>query len=36
MIIRSTPFDHPDAVKLNDEVQLEYAERYGGEGDGTP
>ncbi|MGW1550682.1 GNAT family N-acetyltransferase, partial [Streptomyces sp. NPDC002346] len=22
-------FDHPDAVKLNDQVQLEYAERYG-------
>lgn len=30
------PFDHPDAVKLNDEVQLEYAERYGDEGDATP
>ncbi|URM91057.1 GNAT family N-acetyltransferase [Streptomyces sp. MRC013] len=36
MIIQPMPFDHPDAVKLNDEVQLEYAERYGGEGDGTP
>ena len=29
-------FDHPDARKLNDEVQLEYAERYGDEGDVTP
>jgi GNAT superfamily N-acetyltransferase len=28
-------FDHPDAVKLNDEVQLEYVERYG-DGDITP
>ncbi|WP_212912429.1 GNAT family N-acetyltransferase [Streptomyces sp. TS71-3] len=30
-------FDHPDAVKLNDRVLLEYAERYGdGDGDATP
>ncbi|MGW6457714.1 GNAT family N-acetyltransferase [Streptomyces sp. NPDC055078] len=40
MDVRPVPFDHPDAVKLNDEVQLEYVERYGsaggGEGDGTP
>ncbi|MCS0639329.1 GNAT family N-acetyltransferase [Streptomyces sp. LP05-1] len=36
MIIRPTAFDHPDAVKLNDEVQLEYARRYGDEGDLTP
>ncbi|MFJ3903279.1 GNAT family N-acetyltransferase [Streptomyces sp. NPDC090025] len=42
MDIRPTPFDHPDAVKLNDAVQLEYAVRYGdedgedGEGDLTP
>ncbi|MET8504580.1 GNAT family N-acetyltransferase [Streptomyces sp. NPDC004787] len=41
MDIRPTPFDHPDAVKLNDAVQLEYAERYAdddgdGEGDLTP
>ncbi|MFF0753401.1 GNAT family N-acetyltransferase [Streptomyces sp. NPDC004267] len=41
MNIRPTPFDHPDAVKLNDAVQLEYAERYAdddgeGEGDLTP
>lgn len=34
--LRPTPFDHPDAVKLNDRVQLEYAERYGDEGDVTP
>ncbi|MGW2084147.1 GNAT family N-acetyltransferase [Streptomyces sp. NPDC001880] len=36
MNIQSRPFDHPDAVKLNDQVQLEYAERYGDEGDVTP
>lgn len=40
MDFRPTPFDHPDAVKLNDEVQLEYGERYkedgGTEGDVTP
>ncbi|WP_329591615.1 GNAT family N-acetyltransferase [Streptomyces sp. NBC_01362] len=36
MIIHSRSFDHPDAVKLNDQVQLEYAERYGDEGDVTP
>ncbi|MEU4738016.1 MULTISPECIES: GNAT family N-acetyltransferase [Streptomyces] len=36
MIIRPMPFDHPDAVKLNDQVQLEYAERYDGDGDETP
>ncbi|MFF6995667.1 GNAT family N-acetyltransferase [Streptomyces sp. NPDC008313] len=36
MNIRPVRFDHPDAVKLNDEVQLEYAERYGDEGDVTP
>lgn len=35
MNIRPVSFDHPDAVKLNDRVQLEYAERYGGEGDET-
>ncbi|WP_330339470.1 GNAT family N-acetyltransferase [Streptomyces sp. NBC_00557] len=35
MIIRRARFDHPDAVKLNDEVQAEYAERYGDEGDAT-
>ncbi|MGW1407307.1 GNAT family N-acetyltransferase [Streptomyces sp. NPDC002403] len=36
MNIHSRPFDHPDAVELNDQVQLEYAERYGDEGDVTP
>jgi GNAT superfamily N-acetyltransferase len=29
-------FSHPDAVKLNDRVQREYAERYGDQGDVTP
>jgi GNAT superfamily N-acetyltransferase len=36
MIIHSRSFSHPDAVRLNDQVQLEYAERYGDEGDVTP
>ncbi|MDQ0795867.1 GNAT superfamily N-acetyltransferase [Streptomyces sp. B1I3] len=36
MLIQPRSFDHPDAVKLNDQVQLEYAERYGDEGDITP
>ncbi|MFE3518420.1 GNAT family N-acetyltransferase [Streptomyces sp. NPDC059166] len=36
MNIQPRPFDHPDAVKLNDMVQLEYAERYGDGGDVTP
>ncbi|MFF4094678.1 GNAT family N-acetyltransferase [Streptomyces sp. NPDC001834] len=37
MFIHPRPFDHADAVKLNDQVQREYAERYGdGEGDVTP
>ncbi|GAA2456632.1 GNAT family N-acetyltransferase [Streptomyces macrosporus] len=36
MRIVPTTFDHPDVVKLNDLVQQEYAERYGGEGDVTP
>ncbi|WP_328494617.1 GNAT family N-acetyltransferase [Streptomyces sp. NBC_00414] len=36
MDIRRVTFDHPDAVKLNDEVQGEYAVRYGDEGDVTP
>ncbi|MEU0739085.1 GNAT family N-acetyltransferase [Streptomyces sp. NPDC006134] len=35
MDIRPVPFDHPDAVKLNDEVQAEYAVRYGDGGDAT-
>ncbi|WP_190344453.1 GNAT family N-acetyltransferase [Streptomyces venezuelae] len=34
--LRAVPYDHPDAVKLNDQVQLEYQERYQGEGDATP
>ncbi|WP_328317957.1 GNAT family N-acetyltransferase [Streptomyces sp. NBC_00388] len=36
MNILPVRYDHPDAVKLNDQVQLEYAERYGDEGDITP
>ncbi|MFG2194351.1 GNAT family N-acetyltransferase [Streptomyces sp. NPDC048639] len=35
MQIRTVRFDHPDALKLNDQVQLEYAVRYG-DGDMTP
>ncbi|GAA4805313.1 GNAT family N-acetyltransferase [Streptomyces ziwulingensis] len=35
MDIRRVPFDHPDAMKLNDEVQAEYAVRYGDDGDAT-
>ncbi len=35
MDIRHVPFDHPDAVKLNDEVQAEYHVRYGDGGDAT-
>ncbi|MEU0452323.1 GNAT family N-acetyltransferase [Streptomyces sp. NPDC006129] len=35
MHIRRVSFDHPDAVKLNDEVQAEYAARYGDDGDAT-
>ncbi|MGP3947901.1 GNAT family N-acetyltransferase [Streptomyces sp. 7N604] len=36
MNIRRVSFGHPDAVRLNDRVQLEYAKRYGDEGDVTP
>lgn len=36
MNIHPCAFDHPDAVKLNDQVQLEYAARYDDEGDVTP
>ncbi|MEU3609058.1 GNAT family N-acetyltransferase [Streptomyces sp. NPDC035033] len=36
MHIQPTPYDHPDAVKLQDAVQAEYAVRYAGEGDATP
>ncbi|MFC7984255.1 GNAT family N-acetyltransferase [Streptomyces sp. NPDC057336] len=35
MNIRRVPFDHPDALKLNDEVQAEYDVRYGDGGDAT-
>ncbi|MFE9096562.1 GNAT family N-acetyltransferase [Streptomyces sp. NPDC007264] len=35
MFIRHVPFDHPDAVKLNDQVQAEYHLRYGDGGDAT-
>ncbi|MFK0156797.1 GNAT family N-acetyltransferase [Streptomyces sp. NPDC090499] len=35
MDIRPVAFDHPDAVKLNDEVQAEYQQRYGDGGDAT-
>jgi GNAT superfamily N-acetyltransferase len=36
MEFRPVSFDHPDAVMLNDRVQLEYHERYGDGGDVTP
>jgi GNAT superfamily N-acetyltransferase len=35
MNIRRVSFDHPDAVKLNDQVQTEYHVRYGDGGDAT-
>ena len=35
MNIRRVSFDHPDAGKLNDEVQAEYHVRYGDGGDAT-
>lgn len=35
MDIRQVPFDHPDAVKLDEEVQAEYHARYGDGGDAT-
>ncbi|MFI1969688.1 GNAT family N-acetyltransferase [Streptomyces cinnamoneus] len=35
MEIVPVAYDHPDAVKLSEQVQLEYVERYGG-GDDTP
>lgn len=34
--LQRVSFGHPDAIKLNDRVQLEYAERYGDDGDVTP
>ncbi|MET9604427.1 GNAT family N-acetyltransferase [Streptomyces sp. NPDC006512] len=33
--LRTVAYDHPDAVKLDAEVQLEYQERYEGDGDAT-
>ncbi|KNB54434.1 GNAT family N-acetyltransferase [Streptomyces caatingaensis] len=36
MRILPVAFDHPDAVKLNDEVQEEYRRRYHDDGDLTP
>ncbi|MCX2968158.1 MULTISPECIES: GNAT family N-acetyltransferase [Streptomyces] len=36
MQIAPIRYDHPDAQKLDAEVQQEYAERYGSEGDITP
>ncbi|MFE6690258.1 GNAT family N-acetyltransferase [Streptomyces sp. NPDC057743] len=36
MEIRPVRYDHPDAARLDEEVQREYARRYGGEGDVTP
>ncbi|MFD0270506.1 GNAT family N-acetyltransferase [Streptomyces sp. NPDC127106] len=33
--LRAVPYDHPDAIRLNDQVQLEYQVRYDGEGDAT-
>jgi GNAT superfamily N-acetyltransferase len=36
MEIRRVAFDHPDAIKLNAEVQHQYAELYDDEGDLTP
>ncbi|MET9551335.1 GNAT family N-acetyltransferase [Streptomyces sp. NPDC006645] len=35
MQIHQVPYDHPDAVKLDAEVQLEYAALYDSEGDAT-
>ncbi|WP_418957538.1 GNAT family N-acetyltransferase [Streptomyces tritici] len=36
MHIQSLRYDHPDAMKLDQDVQAEYVERYGDEGDATP
>ncbi|MGW0391143.1 GNAT family N-acetyltransferase [Streptomyces sp. NPDC003042] len=33
--LRALSYDHPDAVKLSDQVQIEYQTRYDGEGDVT-
>lgn len=34
MELRATSFDHPDAVKLTEEVQQEYVDRYGSPDEG--
>lgn len=34
--VRHVSFGHPDAAKLNDQVQAEYGVRYGDGGDATP
>ncbi|MFC9742409.1 GNAT family N-acetyltransferase [Streptomyces noursei] len=36
MEIRPVRYDHPDALRLDEEVQQEYVRRYGGDGDVTP
>ncbi|MEN8655778.1 GNAT family N-acetyltransferase [Streptomyces sp. 21So2-11] len=36
MSIQTCAYDHPDAIKLDAQVQQEYMQRYGGEGDITP
>ncbi|MFB7516308.1 GNAT family N-acetyltransferase [Streptomyces sp. NPDC056144] len=36
MRIRPTPYDHPDAVALEQAVQREYMIRYESDGDATP
>ncbi|MER6389661.1 GNAT family N-acetyltransferase [Streptomyces sp. NPDC059382] len=33
--LRTVAYDHPDAAKLDAQVQIEYQERYEGEGDAT-
>lgn len=33
--LRTVAYDHPDAAKLDAQVQIEYQERYQGEGDAT-
>ncbi|MGE7387719.1 GNAT family N-acetyltransferase [Streptomyces sp. NPDC004126] len=33
--IRAVPYDHPDAAALDAQVQVEYRQRYDGEGDAT-
>ncbi|MCX5377890.1 GNAT family N-acetyltransferase [Streptomyces sp. NBC_00091] len=33
--LRAVPYDHPDALRLDAQVQVEYQQRYDGEGDAT-